>query len=67
MKKCLTAKEEELWKLKYISPCKNIIFQKSSKGNPKSFKRYYNSIITTNLQVPTPAKNIIFQKSSYKN
>jgi hypothetical protein len=22
------AKEEELWKLKYISPCKNIIFKK---------------------------------------
>jgi hypothetical protein len=28
MKKYLKAKEE-LWKLKYISPCKNIIFKKN--------------------------------------
>jgi hypothetical protein len=32
IKKYLKAKEE-LWKLKYISPCKNIIFQKSSYKN----------------------------------
>jgi len=38
IKKYLKAKEE-LWKLKYISPCKNIlIFRKSSKKRPKSFK-----------------------------
>jgi hypothetical protein len=30
MKKCLKAKEE-LWKLNYISPCKNIIFKKKKK------------------------------------
>jgi hypothetical protein len=31
--KYLKAKEEELWKLNIFSPCKNIIFQKSSKRN----------------------------------
>ncbi len=30
--------KEELWKLKYISPCKNIIFRKSSKRNQKSLQ-----------------------------
>jgi hypothetical protein len=44
----LKAKEEELWtKNSNISPCKNIIFKKSSKKKPKSFKillleLYYN-------------------------
>jgi hypothetical protein len=28
IKKHLKAKEEELWKLKYFSPCKNIIFKR---------------------------------------
>jgi hypothetical protein len=39
LKKYLKAKEE-LWKLKYISPCKNIpiIFKKSSERKSKSFK-----------------------------
>ncbi len=40
IKKYLQAKEEELWKLKYISPCKNIIFKKSSKRNQNP-SRYY--------------------------
>jgi hypothetical protein len=31
-----------------ISPCKNIIYKKSSKKNPKSFKILYNS--GTNLK-----------------
>jgi hypothetical protein len=44
IKKYLKAKEE-LWKLKYISPCKNVIFKKSSKRNQNP-SRYYNSIIT---------------------
>jgi hypothetical protein len=43
--KYLKAKEE-LWKLN-ISPCKNIIFKKSSKRNQNP-PRYYNSI--TNLK-----------------
>jgi hypothetical protein len=38
IKKYLKAKEE-LWKLKYISPCKNIlIFKKILQKKPKSFK-----------------------------
>jgi hypothetical protein len=40
IKKYLKAKEE-LWKLKYISPCKTIIFKKSSKRN-RNPSRYYN-------------------------
>jgi hypothetical protein len=39
--------KEELWKLKYFSPCQNIIFQKSSKRNQNPSIYYYNSI--TNL------------------
>jgi hypothetical protein len=35
----LKAKEEELWKLKYISPCKNYNLRKNPlKRNQKSFK-----------------------------
>jgi hypothetical protein len=35
-KKYLKAKEEEeLWKLKYISPCKNIIFKNKTKNPSK--------------------------------
>jgi hypothetical protein len=30
--------KKELWKLKNISPCKNILFKKPSKKKPKSFK-----------------------------
>jgi hypothetical protein len=45
IKKHLNAKEE-LWKLKHISPCKNIIFQKSSTRNQNPSRYYYNSIIT---------------------
>jgi hypothetical protein len=36
--KYLKANEEELWKLKYFTIAKNIMFKKSSKRNPKSFK-----------------------------
>jgi hypothetical protein len=39
--------EEELRKLNIFSPCKNIIFKKSSKRN-QNLSRYYNSI--TNLK-----------------
>jgi hypothetical protein len=60
IKKYLKAKEE-LWKLKYISPCKNIIFQKSSKRNQNPSKYYYNSI-RTNLKFQHKPKI-----SSFKN
>jgi hypothetical protein len=48
IEKYLKAKEEELWKhSNIISPCKNIkSSKKSSEKKPKSFKKYYNSIIT---------------------
>jgi hypothetical protein len=39
--------KEELWKLKYFTMPKNIIFKKSSKRNQNP-SRYYNSI--TNLK-----------------
>jgi hypothetical protein len=42
MKKYLMAKEE-LWKLKYNSPCENIIFKRSSERNQNP-SRYYNSV-----------------------
>jgi hypothetical protein len=58
IKKYLKAKEE-LWKLKYFTKQKNIIFQKSSKRNQNP-SRYYNSI--TNLKFPTQTKI-----SSFKN
>jgi hypothetical protein len=54
--------KEELWNSN-ISPCKNIIFKKSSKRNQNPSK-YYNSI--TNLSFNT-SQNIIIEKSSYKN
>jgi hypothetical protein len=60
IKKYLKAKEE-LWKLKYNSPFKNIIFPKSSKRNQNP-SRYYNSI--TKSQVSTQAK--IFKNSHIK-
>jgi len=41
--------KEELWKLKYFTIAKNIIFQKSSKRNQNPSSIYYNSI-TTNLK-----------------
>jgi hypothetical protein len=40
MKKYLKAKEE-LWKLKYISPCKSTIFKNPLKENQNP-SRYYN-------------------------
>jgi hypothetical protein len=46
IKKYLKAKEE-LWRLKYFSPCQNIIFKKSSKRNQNP-SRHYKSI--TNLK-----------------
>jgi hypothetical protein len=47
IKKYLKAKEEELWKLKYFTIAKIIIFKQSSKRNQNP-SRYYNSI--TNLK-----------------
>jgi hypothetical protein len=41
--------KEELWKLKYISPCKNIIFQNFSKRNQNP-SRYYNLITDFKFQ-----------------
>jgi hypothetical protein len=63
----LRQKEEELWKLKYISPCKNnIIFQRKillKKKKPPNPSRYYyyNSIIT-NLKFQHKAKNYHLSK-----
>jgi hypothetical protein len=48
-----------------ISPCKYIIFQKSSKKN-QNLPRDYNSIIT-NLKFQHKPKYSLFKKSSYKN
>jgi hypothetical protein len=48
-----------------ISPCKDIIFTKSSKRNQNPSRYYYNSIITKS-QVSTQATISIFQKSSFK-
>jgi hypothetical protein len=45
IKKYLKAKEE-LWKLKYFTIAKEIIFKKSSKKNQNPSRYYYNSIIT---------------------
>jgi len=47
-----------------ISPYKNIIFQKSSKENPKSFKDMKTLQLISSFNT---SQNIIFQKSSYKN
>jgi hypothetical protein len=47
IKKYLKAKEEELWKLKYFTICKIIIFKKASKNKNQNPSRKYNSI--TNL------------------
>jgi hypothetical protein len=58
LKKDLKAKEE-LWKLKYISPCKNIIFKKSSKRN-QAPSTYYNYI--TNLKFQHKPKYQILSK-----
>jgi hypothetical protein len=67
MKKYLKAKkEEELWKLNYISPCKNknLSEKKSFKRKPKSFKIYYYNSIITNPKFQTQAK---ISSSSFKN
>jgi hypothetical protein len=45
-----------------ISPCKKIIFQKSTKMKPKSFKILELHSLSFNT-----SQNIIFKKSSYKN
>jgi hypothetical protein len=45
------------------SPCKNIIFKKSSKRNQIP-SGYYNSLTISSFNT---SQNIIFQKSSYKN
>jgi hypothetical protein len=46
--------KNELWKNSNISPCKNIIFKKSSRRNQNP-SRYYNSI--TNLKFQHKPKN----------
>jgi len=69
IKKYLKAKEEEeLWKLKYFHPCKNILifkkkFSKIKKPLKNPSKYYYNSIITNNLKFQHKPKYI----SSFKN
>jgi hypothetical protein len=66
LKKYLKVKEE-LWKLKYISPCKNIIFKKINplKQNQNPSRYYYNSI--TNLKFQhKPKKYHLFKKSPYQ-
>ncbi len=60
----IKAKEEELWKLKYISPCKNIPnLQKNPlpKRNQNPSRYYYNSIIT-NLKFQHKPKISSFKK-----
>jgi hypothetical protein len=47
-----------------ISPCKNIIFKKSSKKNQYPSRYYYNSI--TNLQVSTQPKIYHLSKNPHK-
>jgi hypothetical protein len=67
-KKYLKAKKkEELWKFKYFTMQKNIIFPKtkSSKRNQNP-SRYHNSITNLNFQ-HKPNLYFIFQKSSYQN
>jgi hypothetical protein len=46
-----------------ISPCKNIIFKKSSKRNQKSFKILLTLKLISRFNT---SQNIIFQESSYK-
>jgi len=43
-------REKKNYENSNISPCKNIIFKKSSKRKPKSFKIYYYNSIITNLK-----------------
>jgi hypothetical protein len=50
-----------------ISPCKNIIFKKSSERNQNPSRYYYYNSIITNLKFQHKPKYVIFQKSSYKN
>jgi hypothetical protein len=57
-------RQEKNYENSNISPCKNIIFQKSSKRNQNP-SRYYNSI--TIFKFPTQTKILSFKKSSYKN
>jgi hypothetical protein len=63
IKKYLKAKEE-LWKLKYFSPGKNIIFKKCSKRNQNP-SRYHNSVII-NLKFEHRPKHHRSKKFSYK-
>ncbi len=53
--------KEELWKLKYFTMQKYLIFKKSSKRNQNPSRYYYNSIIT-NLKFQHKRKI-----SSFKN
>jgi hypothetical protein len=64
IKKYLKAKEEELWKLNIISPCKNIIFQKSSKKETKILQDKYNSV--TNLKFQHKPKYHLFKNLHIK-
>jgi hypothetical protein len=60
LKSYLMAKKKWHYRYLNISPCKNIIFKKSSKRDPKSFKMLYKSI--TNLKFQHNPKI-----SSFKN
>jgi hypothetical protein len=62
IKKDLKAKRRRIMQNSNISPCKNIIFEKSSKTNQNP-SRYNNSIISSF----NTSQSIIFQKSSYRN
>jgi hypothetical protein len=59
----LKAKEEELWKLKYFTMQKNIIFQKFSKRNQNP-SRYYNYL--TIFKFHHKSKISSFKILSYK-
>jgi hypothetical protein len=57
--------KEELWKLKYISPCQNIIFRKSSSRNQKP-SRYYSNSITNLSSFNTSQKYHLFKNPHIK-
>jgi hypothetical protein len=66
MKKKYEKAKEELWKLKFFTMQKYIIFKKkSSKRKTKNPSRYYYNSIT-NLNFQHKPENLFFKKS-YKN
>jgi hypothetical protein len=65
IKKVCILRQKKNYGTSNISPCKNIIFKKSSERNQNP-SRYYNS--RANLKSFNTSQNIIFHKSSsYKN